>query len=80
MSTILATEISTYEAKLPELLKEAGRYVVIKGTQVHVVLDTYSDALAYGYKQFGLEPFLVKQIAPTEQVLFFTRAFNQCLA
>jgi hypothetical protein len=77
----LQTEIDTYNAKLPELLGSVGKFVLIKGAQVEGIYDTYADALKIGYERFKLEPFLVKQIAPSEQIHFFTRELDpECRA
>jgi hypothetical protein len=72
----LQIEIETYNAKLSELLGSVGKFVLIKGTQVEGIYDTYADALKIGYERFKLEPFLVKQIAPGEQIHFFTRELD----
>jgi hypothetical protein len=72
----LQVEIETYNAKLPELLGSIGKFVLIKGTQVEGIYDTYADALKIGYERFKLEPFLVKQIAPADQFHFFTRELD----
>ncbi|HVW54586.1 MAG TPA: hypothetical protein VHC00_02780 [Rhizobiaceae bacterium] len=69
-------EIETYNKKLPELLNEVGRFILIKGDEVVSTYDTYNDAVKAGYERFKLEPFFVKQIAPTEKIHFFTRDFN----
>jgi hypothetical protein len=75
MSTHLEQEIETYNTKLPELLKQEGRFVLIRGEEVVDFFDTYDDALNAGYKAFKLSPFLVKRVAPMEQTYFFTRNF-----
>jgi hypothetical protein len=72
----LQKEIETYNAKLPELLGSVGKFVLIKGEQIEGTYDTYADALKVGYERFKLEPFLVKQIAPSEQIHFFTRELD----
>lgn len=71
----LELELKTYAEKLPSLLGQAGKHVVIKGTEVAGVFDSYEDALKMAYARFKLEPFLVKKIAPAEQVAYFTRDF-----
>lgn len=77
----LETEIKTYNAKLHELLGSIGKFVLIKGESVEGIFDTYADALKIGYERFKLEPFMVKQIAPAEQILFFTRELDvECRA
>ena len=72
----LQKEVETYNAKLPELMSSLGKFVLIKGESVEGVYDTYADALKIGYERFKLEPFLVKQIAPAEQIQFFTRELD----
>ena len=72
MST-LERELKTYESNLPKLLSKQGKYVLIHGDEIKGIFDSYEDALNSGYKQFALEPFLVKQIAPAERIAFFTR-------
>lgn len=72
----LKKEMDTYTAKLPELLGSIGKFVLIKGDSVEGIYDTYADALKIGYERFQLEPFMVKQIAPAEQIQFFTRELD----
>ena len=74
--SILQKEIATYNRELPMLLGKVGKFVLIKGDVVVNVFDSYEDALSIGYDRFGLDPFLVKRIAPTEQISFFTRDFS----
>ena len=70
----LATELATYERHKEELVNASqGKYVLIHGDEIAGMWDTYQDALGAGYKQFGLQPFLVKQILGIERVQFFTR-------
>ena len=71
----LDVELKTYQQMLPSLLGQIGKYAVIKGQSVAGVYDSYEDALKFGYDKFKLEPFLVKRIAPAEQVSYFTRDF-----
>jgi hypothetical protein len=71
----LADEIATYQNHLPQLLREqADRFVLIKGADV---LGTFPDrlsALREGYRQFGIVPFLVRQIADPEPVVYLPNA------
>lgn len=69
----LERELATYREKLPELVQHEGKYVLIHGDSVADIFATYQDALRQGYRQFGLEPFLVKQILSTERIHFITR-------
>ncbi len=69
----LEEEIKTYFAGKEEYLKTAkGKYLLIKGTRVLGVFDSDRDALREGYKKFGGEPFLVKQVVEVEPELTYT--------
>lgn len=76
----LKQEIQTYNNALPTLLVSVGKFVLIKGPDVVGTYETYEDALKVGFDRFGLDAFLVKRIAPAEQVSFFTRDFAACPA
>jgi hypothetical protein len=69
----LEKERETYKTKLPELLANEGKFVLIHDDTVIDVYDSYEDAIKEGYGKFGLTPFLVKQIESTEQVHFISR-------
>jgi hypothetical protein len=69
----LEKELEVYKSKLPELLADEGKYVLIHGEKVIDVFGTYEDAIKDGYEKFKLEPFLVKQIQSMEQVQFISR-------
>ena len=69
----LEKEMETYNAKLPELKENEGKFVLIKGDEVAGIYTSYEDAMKDGYKQFKLTPFLVKQIQSIEQVQFISR-------
>ena len=75
----LKTEFETYEREKQRLVAESeGKFVVIQGNHVAGVWDTYADALNAGYGNFGLTPFLVKQIEGIERVHSFTRDLGSC--
>ncbi len=69
----LQKELETYQRELPNLLGDAGKYVLIRGDQLHGVWSTYEDAIQEGYRLFNLEPFLVRQISAMEQVFYTTK-------
>lgn len=69
----LEREIATYNAKLPELLNNSGKFVVIKGEEVEGVYESYSDALSFAYDRHPEGGFLVKRISATSQIANFTR-------
>jgi hypothetical protein len=74
----LEKELDTYHRRLPELLKDEGKFVVIQGEEVAGAWDTYEDALKAAYEKYKLTPFFVKQILAVEPVLHFTRDVTTC--
>ena len=69
----LEKEIETFNEKLPSLLADAGKFVVVCGEEIAGVYGTYEDALKTGYEKCGLKPFLVRKIQAVEQVQYFSR-------
>ncbi len=69
----LEKELATYKANLPSLLEKQGKFVLIHGDDVIETFAAYEDAIKDGYRRFGLEPFLVKQIQAIESVQYVTR-------
>jgi hypothetical protein len=67
----LERELAAYRAALPGLLAAGleGHYVVVGGDEVAGAYPTYEVALGAGYDRFGLDPFLVKQVARVEPIL-----------
>jgi len=79
MSDRLKKEMETFEQHRERLVAESfGKFALIHGDEIDGVWDTYQDALAAGYKKFGLDPFLVKRIVSTESIQFFTRDVVTC--
>jgi hypothetical protein len=67
----LAEERATYRDRLPELVREhEGRFVLIKGQNLVGVFSDRSAALQEGYRRFGIVPFLVRQVAASEPVVY----------
>jgi len=72
MKEILATELRTYNEKLEALLgTHEGKYVVIHKDKVLGTFDSQIDAIAWGYRELGNVPFLVKQVVKVETPLNF---------
>ena len=70
---LLDRELATYESHKAELLGAArGKYALVKDDKVIGVFDTPSDAVHQGYGNFGLEPFLVKEIVEVDAPQNFT--------
>ena len=70
----LEKEKETYWNKLPELLKDAGKFVLIHGDRVVQTFESYADAISCDYEEFGPDTdFLVKRIEATETVQTISR-------
>lgn len=77
----LEKELQTYSEKLDELkAKHEGKFVLIRGDKVVDTFSSYDDAIKAGYQEFGLEPFLVKQVRALEQAQFISRFADPCAA
>jgi hypothetical protein len=66
-------ELAAYRRELPRLLDRSGKFALVHGDEVVSNWDTYADALQEGYRRFGLDTFIVKQIQAVELVHFVTR-------
>lgn len=69
----LRQELDTYNRLLPTLSGDEGRYTLIVEDRLLGVYTAYLDALEAGYRECGLKPFLVKQIATFEMRPFVDR-------
>ncbi len=75
----LEKELETYKQKLPELLAEEGKFVLIQDSEVVGIYTSYEDAIKEGYSKFGPnKPFLVKRIQSMDQVHFISRFVEPC--
>jgi hypothetical protein len=72
MSDILAVELKTYADNLDSLLGiHEGKFVLIHRDKILGAFDSNMDAIAWGYKELGNVPFLVKQVVKVEAPLNF---------
>jgi hypothetical protein len=69
----LEKELETYKNNLADLAQHEGKFVLIHGDKVVDIFDSYQDALRQGYRDFGVDSFLVRQIHAVEQVQQITR-------
>lgn len=69
----LQQEMETYNRRLPELLANAGKYVLISGDDVEGFFEAYADALTAGYTHHPDGRFMVKRVAVAETAFYFTR-------
>jgi hypothetical protein len=75
-SSLLETELAYFERHRSELLARAkGKFALVKGERLIDTFDSQVDAIRAGYRDFGNEPFLVKQVVAVEVPLNFT-SFN----
>jgi len=71
---VLEKELKTYNSLKNKLLEESrGKFALIKGQDLIGVFENRETALSEGYKRFGNEEFLVKEIIEVEAIHFFTR-------
>jgi len=68
----LERELETYRRRLPELTSQEGKFALVRLDEFDV-FDTYGDALKEGYRRFGLEPFMVKQVRQFGHAQLITR-------
>lgn len=64
----LADELVTYRDRLGQLLKDEGRFVLIKGHEVIGIYGSRDEALQQAVERFRDAPVLVKQIVAKEPV------------
>jgi hypothetical protein len=77
----LETELETFNSRLPQLKAEhEGKFALVHLDRLVDVFSSYEDAVKAGYAQFGLNPFLVKQIHSVEQAQFVSRLVDPCAA
>ena len=58
---LLGEEISYYESRKEELIKDhINRHLLIKGSELIGSFETRNQAIAEGYRRYGVGPFLVR--------------------
>jgi hypothetical protein len=74
MPSVLEKEIETFRRELPNYADQAGKFLLIRDSEVLGVWAAYEDALKEGYRACGVnQPFLVKKIELVETPLFNSR-------
>jgi hypothetical protein len=72
----LQTEIEAFERlRLGLLDRAAGKYALVKGSDLVDIFGNEAEAIREGYRRFGNEAFLVKHIVEADVPLNFT-SFN----
>ena len=65
---VLARELATFERLREQLVGEAlNKFALINGDDFVAAYDSENDAVNEGYRRFGREPFLVKQISSVDK-------------
>jgi hypothetical protein len=65
---VLEQERTLYDAYLNEWLQRyADRWVLVRGQELIGVFNTVEEALVEGTRRFGLTPFLVRQVTPSQE-------------
>jgi len=63
MTEVLSEELKTYEARRESLLgSHEGKFALIHGEEILGTFDSQMDAIAWGYRELGNVPFLVKEV------------------
>jgi hypothetical protein len=77
--TMLEKEMQTFHENLSSLLGTSrGKYVLIHKDKIGGIFFSREDAVYSGYKDFGITPFLVKQIQEYEEPINFTSNLIIC--
>lgn len=67
----LDAEIKYFEANRANWLNvHCGKFALVKGEKLIGAYDSAENAISEGAKQFGVEPFLVRQITEKEESVF----------
>lgn len=61
-------ELATFQEHLEELLRDEGKYVLIKGREIVGIFDRRDDAIGEAIDRFGSDPVLIKKIAAKEMM------------
>ncbi|MCL2147359.1 MAG: hypothetical protein FWH52_06090 [Synergistaceae bacterium] len=77
--TMLEKELDCFSENLNSLLEQGrGKFVLIYKDKIVEIFNSREDAINCGYKEFGITPFLVKQIKEFDEPLNFTSNIIMC--
>ncbi len=68
--TIFEEELAAYRKALPDWMEQEGKWVLILGSEIAGVFDSFAQAIDEGYERYGLAQFMVKPIHQVEPVYF----------
>jgi hypothetical protein len=70
VDNVLAQEIDFFEANKDEFREEhIGEWILVKGTAIIGFYKDRSKALKEGYRRFGEEAFLIKEVTAEDEVI-----------
>ena len=69
----IEVEVETLKKNYPEVSRNVGKFVLIKGKEIIDYFATYAAAINTGYKKFGLENFLVRHVKTDDAPLRVAR-------
>jgi hypothetical protein len=65
----LKTELGYFEKHRADFVERApGKFVLIKGEEDYGFFDSAENAYKHGMELFGVDPFLIKEILPEDQI------------
>jgi hypothetical protein len=59
-------EVETLQRNYSKVMENVGKFVLIQGDKVVAYYRSFSEAIAKGYKLFGLDNFLVREVRLNE--------------
>jgi hypothetical protein len=75
--TTLDREVAVFQQRRSNFLKQfPGLFVLIKGDNVEGPFPTAEVAYEHGLREYGIEPFLVKQVLEAEPVGYMPMMFS----
>ena len=74
----IAAELDYFRRHRQDWEGHEGEYILIKGETTVGFFPSYDEALSRGYEDFGMKPFLVKQISVAEHAFFISRNIEPC--
>jgi len=75
----LDDEIKAFEKLLPELLSsDAGKFALIFKGNLLGTFTSQEDALKFGLDKVGNKEFLIRQIVPITEPLYFFHGISSC--
>ena len=75
----LERELKAFEKMLPKLLlSDKGKFALVFDGKLLGTFTSKEDALKFGIEKVGNEEFLIRQIIPTQEPLYFFHGVSAC--